>query len=161
MCAVKYSCEFINPATDERVSVIAHLTDAEIGSVERLRAGHGNADLFARAYALRHAYTKVPKGFLHLRGSERQLRTGEYVEMFLKEMRADARFASGADAISEALDAIDREADGNADAAAFFECVRYVLERPKPIAEKLDVLRRLMELQGRVTVHMQLFTGWK
>src|SRR5436305_3801183 len=105
MSAVKYSCEFMNVATGERMTVIAQLTDVEIASVERLRAGNGDADLFARAYALKQAYAQVPKGFLHLRGSERQLRTGEYVEMFLKEMRADARFASAADGICAALEA--------------------------------------------------------
>jgi hypothetical protein len=151
----------LNLATDERLTVIAQLTDEEIKSVEGLRARNGDPDLFARAYALKHAYAQVPKGYLHIRHSERLLRTGEYVEIFLKEMRADARFAGAADGISVALEAVDREADGSADAAAFFECVRWVLERPKPIAEKLDVLRRLMELQGRVTVNMKIFTGWK
>ena len=86
---------------------------------------------------------------------------GEYIEQFLTEMRADERFAGAAEGISAALEAVDREADGSPDAAAFFECVRWVLERPKPIAEKLDVLRRLMDLQGRVTVNMAIFTGWK
>jgi hypothetical protein len=161
MCAVKYSCEFMNVATDARMTVIAQLTGDEIKSVESLRARNGEADLFARAYALKHAYCQVPKGFLHLRGSERPLRTGEYIEQFLRDMRANEHFAGAADGISAALDAMDREADGNADAAAFFECVRWVLERPKPIADKLDVLRRLMDLQGRVTVNMALFTGWK
>jgi hypothetical protein len=157
----KFSCEFINPATDSRMSVIVQLSENEIESVERLRAGNGDADLVARGYALKHGYAQVPKGFMHLRGTERPLRTGEYIEQFLTEMRADPHFADGANGISAALDAIDREADGNADAAAFFECVRWVLERPKPVAEKLDVLQRLLELQGRITINMPIFTGWK
>jgi len=158
---MRHSCEFVNPITDERMTVIAQLTADEIKSVERLRGQNGDADLIARAYALKHAYAQAPKGFLHLHGSERLLRTGEYIEQFLIEMRADEHFSRAADEIASALDAIDREGDGNSDAAAFFECVRWVLERSKPVSEKLDVLRRLMELQGRVTVDMRIFTGWK
>jgi hypothetical protein len=158
---VKYACEFVSVATDARMSVIARLTDNEIKSVESLRDRSGDADLIARAYALKHAYAKVPKGFIHLRGKERPLRTGEHIEQFLTEMRADPRFADCANPVSAALDAIDREADGNTDAAAFFECVRWVLERPRTTEEKLDVLKRLLELQGRVTVNMRLFTGWQ
>jgi hypothetical protein len=157
----KFSCEFINPATGSRMSVIAELTAAEIKSVERLRAGNGDADLFAHAYSLKHAYSQIQKGYLHLQGGVRPLRTGEYIEQFLTEMRANPRFADAANGISAALDAIDREGDGNVDAAAFFECVRWVLERSKPVAEKLDVLRRLLEMQGRVTINMPIFTGWK
>lgn len=157
---MKYSCEFISLATNSRISVIAQLTDAEIASVERLRAGNGDADLFARAYALRHAYAKVPRGFLHVSNSQRPLRTGNYIERFLTDLRADERFSHAADQISAALEAVDSEGDGNVDAAAFHECVRWVLERPKPVGEKLDVLRRLMELHGRVTVNMSRFTGW-
>lgn len=158
---MKFICDFISPATDSRMSVIVQLSENEIESVERLRARNGDADLICRAYALKHGYAQVPKGFMHLRGTERPLRTGEYIEQFLTEMRADPRFADGANGISAALDAIDREGDGNADAAAFFECVRWVLERSKPVAEKLDVLRRLLDLQGRVTINMSIFTGWK
>jgi hypothetical protein len=142
------------------MSIIAELTAAEVASVERLR-GNGDADLFAHAYALKKCYSQAPAGYLHLHGSVRPLRTGECIEQFLTEMRADRRLASSANVISEALAAIDRDGDGNRDSAAFFECVRWILERPRTVKEKLDVLRRLLDLQGRVTVSMQLFTGWR
>jgi hypothetical protein len=63
---MKYRCQFLNTATDERLSVIAQLTDAEIKSVERLRKQNGDADLIAKAYALRHAYREAGKGFQHI-----------------------------------------------------------------------------------------------
>jgi hypothetical protein len=61
-----YRCQFLNTKTDQRLSVTAQLTDAEIKSVERLRAGNGDADLYAQACALRHAYREAGKGFQHI-----------------------------------------------------------------------------------------------
>jgi hypothetical protein len=84
----------------------------------------------------------------------------DHIAQFVADLRADTYLSDVAEGISRGLDEIDRAADFNSDFAAFFECVQWVLKRPKPIREKLDVIGRLMELQGKVTVNMRQFTGW-
>jgi hypothetical protein len=64
---MRFNCIFFNPKTDERKMVVASLNDAECKSVDSLRKYKGTetADIHAQAYALRHAYSEVPEGFLH------------------------------------------------------------------------------------------------
>jgi hypothetical protein len=64
---MKFSCNFHNPKTDERKTIVVSLNDAERESVESLRKHKGTetADLIAQAHALRHAYREVPKGDFH------------------------------------------------------------------------------------------------
>ena len=69
---MKFSCSFINPDTDERKSIPVSLTAQEVKSVEAVRAVGKDGDLYAQAYALRHAYRDVPKGFLHTQAPELQ-----------------------------------------------------------------------------------------
>ncbi|OAF17854.1 hypothetical protein [Bradyrhizobium neotropicale] len=65
---MRYSCHFLHEASDERRTIIAALTLAECLSVDSLRKHKGatTADTVAAAYALRHAYAELPKGFLHV-----------------------------------------------------------------------------------------------
>ncbi len=64
---MKFSCNFHNPKTDERKTIVVSLSDIERKSVESLRKHKGTdaADLIAAAHALRHAYREVPKGDFH------------------------------------------------------------------------------------------------
>lgn len=64
---MRFNCHFLNPNTDEQRTILALLSEAECKSVESLRKHKGTetADLHAQAYALRHAYAEVPRGFLH------------------------------------------------------------------------------------------------
>jgi hypothetical protein len=59
---MQYICNFLNPDTDERKTVTGALSAEEVRSVQSLTE---HADMHAMAYALRHAYAEVPKGFLH------------------------------------------------------------------------------------------------
>jgi hypothetical protein len=59
---MQYTCEFEHKDTGERKTVVVALSAEEVCSVESLT---DHADLHACAYALRHAYAEVPKGFLH------------------------------------------------------------------------------------------------
>jgi hypothetical protein len=65
---MKFNCSFLNPDTDERKTIVASLNDVECKSVESLRKHKGTetADIHAQAYALRHAYRELPKGFQHI-----------------------------------------------------------------------------------------------
>jgi hypothetical protein len=59
---MRFDCAFVRPTTDERRSITVDLTDGEVLSAQ---AAGANADLTARAFALRRAYARVPQGFLH------------------------------------------------------------------------------------------------
>lgn len=65
---MRFRCHFVNRETDERKEIVAHLAEAECKSVESLRKHKGSetADVYAEAYALRHAYAEAPNGFLHV-----------------------------------------------------------------------------------------------
>jgi len=64
---VRFSCEFENQDTGECKTIVASLSFAECQSIESLRKHQGSetADLTAEAYALRKAYSEVPRGFRH------------------------------------------------------------------------------------------------
>jgi hypothetical protein len=65
---MRFTCHFLNSATDERKTIVVPLTAAECRSVESLRKHKGSetADVHAEAYALRHAYADLPDGFRHI-----------------------------------------------------------------------------------------------
>lgn len=65
---MRYRCQFLNTATDERLSVVADLTAAEIKFVEGRRAENGDddANLYAMVFALKYAYARVPKNYQHI-----------------------------------------------------------------------------------------------
>jgi len=64
---VRFSCEFEHRDTGECRTIVASLSLAECQSIESLRkhSGSETADLTAEAYALRKAYSEVPRGFRH------------------------------------------------------------------------------------------------
>jgi hypothetical protein len=62
---MKFSCNFLNPDTDERKIIPVSLSAREVESVEAIRAAGKDGNVYAQAYALRHAYREVPTGFLH------------------------------------------------------------------------------------------------
>jgi hypothetical protein len=64
---MRYNCEFEHKDTGECKTVIAALSAEEVRSVESLT---DHADLYAFAYALRHAYAAVADGFLHTKPPE-------------------------------------------------------------------------------------------
>ena len=64
---MRYRCEFEHMDTGELKTVVSALSAEEVRSVEMLTE---HADIHAMAYALRHAYAEVPKGFLHSRPPE-------------------------------------------------------------------------------------------
>ena len=64
---MRFNCDFEDPRTGECKTVVAALSAEEVRSVESLTA---HADMPAEAYALRHAYSDVPKGFLHSKRPE-------------------------------------------------------------------------------------------
>jgi len=65
---MRFTCNFLNPDTDERKSIVAALSAAECRSIDSLRKHKGGetAEVHAQAYALRHAYSEVPDGFRHV-----------------------------------------------------------------------------------------------
>jgi hypothetical protein len=74
MMTAQYVCSFANPATGEQRSVVVELDADDEVMIEYHRNydGDDQADFVALAAALRHAYQKVPKGFLHDREPERR-----------------------------------------------------------------------------------------
>lgn len=85
----------------------------------------------------------------------------DHIKQFLADMRADAQFGAFADDMEKLLYSVDLEADGNDHAAALFAAIEWVASQPKPVRDKLDVLRRLFELGGFVRIpNIREFAGW-
>jgi hypothetical protein len=82
-------------------------------------------------------------------------------EMFFLQMCGDPELAPHAKPIADALDALDREADGSPDAAGLFHCVHWVMcHRQHDVHEKLDMIHRLLNLKGRQEGTPRELTGW-
>ena len=56
---MKYTCDFVHPKTGERRRIVVTLNETEVAALEQQDAVVGEA------YALRHAYRDMPRGFLH------------------------------------------------------------------------------------------------
>jgi hypothetical protein len=85
----------------------------------------------------------------------------DHFKKFIADMRADPQFGIFADDMEQALYAVDVEADGNDHAAALFTGVDWIVAQPKPVRDKLDVLRRLFDLSGFVRIpSIRAFAGW-
>jgi hypothetical protein len=63
---MRYTCRFQHRKTGECKTVPVALTAEQVKSVQAIRARGDDAELFAFAYALQHAYREVPDGFLHI-----------------------------------------------------------------------------------------------
>ena len=85
----------------------------------------------------------------------------DHLKKFIFEMRSDPQFGNVADDIEKALHSLDLEADANDHAAALFAGIEWVVAQPKPVRDKLDVLRRLLDLGGFVHIpSIRAFAGW-
>jgi hypothetical protein len=64
---MRFECSFNDPSTGECKAIVISLSAKEVESITSLRKVKGTetADVTALAYALRHAYREVPRGFLH------------------------------------------------------------------------------------------------
>jgi hypothetical protein len=68
---MKFAIDFTHPKTGERRTVFIELDNREAADVRRILAlrgpgGPGGANgPVAKGYALKHAYQKLPDGFLH------------------------------------------------------------------------------------------------
>jgi hypothetical protein len=82
------------------------------------------------------------------------------VDAFLDECRADPRYAADAPAIAEALDALYLEGEDSPDAIALMDAVNWVLQQPRTLDERFEVLGRLFSLNGKITADLREFTGW-
>jgi hypothetical protein len=67
---MRFTCQFEHKDTGERKAVVAALSSAEVSSINAIRVGGDDAELFAEAFALKHAYREVPDGFLHVEQPE-------------------------------------------------------------------------------------------
>jgi hypothetical protein len=79
---------------------------------------------------------------------------------FLDELRADRDLAAHADAVEDALSALDIEADGNLHAQQAFEAASWIIKQPRTIEEKVFALTKLFSLPGAVVVNLHELTGW-
>jgi hypothetical protein len=62
---MKFNCPFSNPDTGEHKTIPVALTAQQVRSVEAVRALGKDGTVYARAYALQHAYREVPRDFVH------------------------------------------------------------------------------------------------
>lgn len=62
---MRFTCQFEHKDTGEQKAVVVALSAEEISSIDAIRAGGDDTELFAEAFALKHAYREVPDGFLH------------------------------------------------------------------------------------------------
>jgi hypothetical protein len=80
---------------------------------------------------------------------------------FIDELRADRDLAAHADAVEDALTALDLEADGNLHAQQAFEAARWIIrQQQRTIEEKVFALTKLFSLPGAVVVNLHELTGW-
>jgi hypothetical protein len=83
-------------------------------------------------------------------------------ELFFLQMCGDPELAPHAKAISDSLEALDREGDGSPDAAGLFHCLHWVLcHREHTVDEKLDMCHHLIHLKGRQVGTPRELTGWR
>jgi hypothetical protein len=82
------------------------------------------------------------------------------VSKFVRELRANPELAAVADQVGSAILAVDIEADGNPHMLQFHAGVDWILRQDRTAEEKLEALRRLSSLKGKVTASMQDLTGW-
>jgi hypothetical protein len=83
-------------------------------------------------------------------------------EPFFLAMCAEPDLAPHAKQISDALDALDREADISSDKAGLFHCVHWVLcHREHSVDEKIEMICKLRNLKGRVVGTPKEITGWR
>lgn len=81
------------------------------------------------------------------------------IEKFIADLRAWLG-DEVADAMAKALNAIDIEGDGVPDACAFMQAVEWILAEPRTVREKFELIDRLRNLNGKVTINMREFSGW-
>jgi hypothetical protein len=83
-------------------------------------------------------------------------------ELFFLQLCGDPELAPHAKPIADALDALDREGDGNPSAAGLFHVLHWVLcHREHSVDEKLDMCHRLIRLKGRQEGTPRGLTGWR
>ena len=83
------------------------------------------------------------------------------LDTFLDELRADRDLAAHADAVEDALSALDIEADGNPHALQAFSAAEWIIRQNRTIEEKCFALMKLFSLPGAVVVNMrELLPGW-
>jgi hypothetical protein len=59
---MRFEIDFCDPDVDDWRTVIVTLSEREVAAAQAAR----DVDLYAMAYALRHAYREVPKGYRHV-----------------------------------------------------------------------------------------------
>jgi hypothetical protein len=85
----------------------------------------------------------------------------DHIKAFVADLRADQQLGQFADDMEQVLYAVDVEAAGNDHAAAQFGAIEWIVKQPKPVRDKLDVLRRLFDLSGFVRIpSIRAFAGW-
>jgi hypothetical protein len=79
---------------------------------------------------------------------------------FIDDLRADRDLAAHADAVEDALSALDIEADGNLHAQQAFEAASWIIKQNRTTEEKVFALTKLFSLPGAVVVNLHELTGW-
>jgi hypothetical protein len=82
------------------------------------------------------------------------------IEKFVEELRAWLG-DEVADAMATALRAVDIEGDGVPDACAFMQGVEWILAQPRTVREKFELIDHMRKLDGKVTINMREFSGWR
>jgi hypothetical protein len=80
-------------------------------------------------------------------------------EGFMLELCASP-LASLAGEINRALEQLDLEADGNPDADRLLAAMEWVARQPKPLVDRLEKMRDLTHLKGKVRISMRAWSGW-
>jgi hypothetical protein len=87
------------------------------------------------------------------------------VENFLEDMSKDALIGPLAENFRAAFEAIDDEGtDGNADAILCIDAFSWILgHRDRGVMERIEMCDRLRAAtsNGRVTINLKQFTGWR
>jgi hypothetical protein len=83
-------------------------------------------------------------------------------ELFFLELGANPELAEHAKPFADAIEALDREGDGNASAAGLFHVVHWVLcHRAHNAYEKIEMVHKLLQLRGRQVGTPREITGWR
>jgi hypothetical protein len=81
-------------------------------------------------------------------------------EKFILELCDDRALAPLVGEVMRELEQLDLQADGDVNADRLLAALEWVARQPKPLVERLEKMRDLTHLKGKVRISMRAWSGW-
>jgi hypothetical protein len=82
------------------------------------------------------------------------------LSQFVDEVRAEHGHQC-ADDIEEGLGAIYDEGCDVPDAQTFLDAVVWIVKQPRSLDQRMEAVRKLASLEGRIRINLPRFLGWR